>query len=72
VPDNRISLRDRVRALDRANQLAFELNAMASWLADNGVETESDMWEKAAKDILAGCWLLERPIRAAMPPEAWR
>jgi hypothetical protein len=72
MPDTRISVHDRVRALDRANAIAFELNQMASWLADNGVETESDMWEKAAKEILAGCWLLSRPIRAAVPPESWR
>jgi hypothetical protein len=36
-----------------------------------GVETEADMIETAARNLLASCWLLERPLRPKPPPEQW-
>jgi len=51
---------------------AFELNQIAAWLADNGIETEADQIERAARDLLAACWLLSRPVRYPPPPERWQ
>lgn len=72
MSDRRISVHDRVQALGRLNAIAFELNKIAAWLGEVGVETESDMLDKAARGILAACWLLERPIRLQLPPERWQ
>ena len=72
MTDRRISIHDRVLALDRLNALAFEVNQIGAWLATNGVETESDKLELAATHIAAACWLLERPIRARPAAEKWQ
>jgi hypothetical protein len=61
-----------VLALDRLNALAFEVNQIGSWLAEAGIETESDKLELAATHIAAACWLLERPIRARPAPDRWQ
>jgi len=71
MSDQRITVRDRVQALERLNAVAWELNQVATWLAQAGIETEADMINQAAKDLLASCWLLERPIRARPAPERW-
>ncbi len=72
MPDSRISVSDRVRALDRLNEVAWELNAISAWLAGAGAETESDQVDLAATRLLAACWLLERPIRAQPPAGRWQ
>lgn len=72
MADQRISVHDRVRTIDYLEWLAFQLNAAASWTGDAGCETEADLIEQAAKSILASCWLLSRPVRAALPPERWQ
>jgi hypothetical protein len=36
-----------------------------------GIESEADLLDRAARDIAAACWLLERPLRAQPPPEQW-
>jgi hypothetical protein len=67
------TLHELVQALDRLNALAWELNQIGSWLADNpSTETPSDMLEQAARSVLAACWLLERPLRPQPPPERWQ
>ncbi len=72
MTDGRISVRERVRALERLSDLAFELNRAGSWLGEGGAETEADMLEQAARSILAACWLLSRPIRGEPGPERWQ
>ena len=72
MPDPRISVHDRVAALQRLDAIAFEANQIAAWLARCDVETESDMIEDAARSILAACWLLSRPIRAKLTAERWQ
>jgi hypothetical protein len=72
VTDRRISVRERVQALQRLEALAFEVNQISAWLAGAGIETESDMLDQAAKAVLASCWLLSRPVRAQLPPERWQ
>lgn len=72
MPDSRISVHDRVLALQALEAIAFEANRIASWLASCGVETESDMIEGAARDLLASCHLLSRPVSAQLPPERWQ
>ena len=42
MPDQRISVRDRVRAIDALEALAWQLNAAAAWLRKAGCESESD------------------------------
>jgi hypothetical protein len=61
-----------VQVLDALNSLAWYLNRLAGWLGRAGVETEADMIDQAAKDLLASCWLLERPLRPKPPPEVWK
>jgi hypothetical protein len=72
MADQRLSVHDRVAALDRLDKLAWELNSAAAWLSGNGIETEADKLEQAATTVLAACWLLSRPIRAQPPPERWQ
>jgi hypothetical protein len=71
MADQRISVHDRVKVLDQVNGAAWWLNKLASWLGSRGVETEADMIDQAARDLLAACWLLERPLRLKPPPERW-
>jgi hypothetical protein len=72
MSDQRISVHDRVQVLDALNSVAWYLNRLAGWLGRNGVETEADMVDQAARDLLASCWLLERPLRPKPPPEVWQ
>lgn len=65
-------MHDRVLVLDQLNQCAWWLNKLAGWLGRQGVETEADIIDQAARDLLASCWLLERPLRPRLPPEPWR
>jgi hypothetical protein len=71
MPDQRISVHDRVAALDNLERLAFELNRAAAWLGREGCESESDQLDHASTLILSACWLLERPIRRQPTPERW-
>ncbi len=71
MPDARISVHERVQALQRLEGIAFELNQIAAWLGDAGVETEADQLDRSARDVLATCWLLNRPLRPQLPPERW-
>ena len=70
--DKRLSVAERMTAADRLEAMAVELNAIASWLGGHGVETEADMTERAARDLLGVCWLITRPLRADPPPERWQ
>jgi hypothetical protein len=70
--DRRITLHERVLAVDRLEAMAFEANQIASWLAANDLETEADKTELAAVHLLAVVALLERPIRPQLPPGRWQ
>jgi hypothetical protein len=59
-------------ALASLEATAWELNKAATWAANEGHESESDMIEDAARSILAACWLLERPFRPQLPPSRWQ
>jgi hypothetical protein len=72
MSDTRLTLHQRVAAVDNLDRLAREANRAASWLSDQGFETEADMIEDAARDIMAAVGLLSRPIRPQLPPESWR
>lgn len=72
MPDPRISVRQRVRSADYIEWLAFEANKAAAWLAEQGLETEADMTESAARSLLAACHMLNRPLRPQLPPERWQ
>jgi hypothetical protein len=69
--DKRLAVAERLQALDRLEAVAVELNQIAAWLGGFGVETEADMAERAARDLLAACWLLSRPLRPEPPPDRW-
>jgi hypothetical protein len=69
--DQRISVHHRVLVLQRIEAMATELNAMASWLGQQGVEYESDLLDNSARDLLSVCWMLERPLRPRLPPTRW-
>jgi hypothetical protein len=58
-------------ALAHLKRTAWDLNQGATWLAEEGHETEADMCEQSARSILAACWLLSRPFRAQLPPGRW-
>ncbi len=67
-----VSVRDRVRAVEALEAMAWEANRIAAWMSLTGAETESDMAEAAAVRLLACAHMFERPIRARLPPERWR
>lgn len=69
--DSRISVRHRVAAIDHLEQMALELNEIASWLGREGCETEADAVSDASKSLLASCWWLSRPIQQRLPPQRW-
>ena len=71
MPDTRISVRDRVRAVDHLEKLAWDLNAAAAWLGREGCESESDQLDHASVLVLAACQLLSRPIRPRPVAERW-
>ena len=71
MSDRRISVHDRVSAIDHLEQMALELNQIASWLGREGCEIEADAVNDAAKSLLASCWWLDRPLRAQLPPQRW-
>ena len=72
MPDQRISVRDRVRAIDALEALAWQLNAAAAWLGKAGCESESDQLDHASVLVLAACQLLSRPIRPRPVAEPWQ
>ena len=71
MADQRISVRHRVEAIEQLDQLARYLNSMSAWLAERGLEVEADAIDVAAKNCLAACWWLERPLRVQLPPQRW-
>jgi hypothetical protein len=72
MAEPRLSVHDRVMALERLESVAVELNAIAAWLGGYAIETEADTIDRAARDLLASCWLLSRPLRAELSPERWQ
>ena len=52
MADQRLSVHDRVLAIDHLEQMARDLNLMAVWLAEADCETEGDMTNDAAKALL--------------------
>ena len=71
MPDRRISVRERVKVIADIERAAFYVNAISAWLGEQGLEVEADMMDASAKGLLASCWMLERPLRAQLPPERW-
>lgn len=61
-----------VRAVERLETLAVEMNASSVWLAERGRETPSDMADDIAVRLLALAHLLSRPIQPRPPAERWR
>jgi len=70
MPDQRISVRHRVLAIDHLERVALDLNEVASWLGEAGCQTEADAVNDAAKSLLASCWWLSRPLSYALSPVA--
>jgi hypothetical protein len=70
--DKRLSVHDRVRALDWLDYLARQLNKAAVYLAEQGFETEADLLDQAAKDTMAAVGMLSRPLRGRPPAELWQ
>ena len=68
---DRLSVHDRVAVLQRIEAMATELNAIAAWLGQRA-ESEADVIDGAARDLLAAAWMLERPLRPKPPPERWQ
>jgi hypothetical protein len=71
MADQRISVRDRVLAIDALERMSGELNLIAGWLGEQGAGVEADMAQAAAHSALAACWWLSRPLRQPPPPERW-
>ena len=71
APDRRLSVHDRVLAIDALEQRARDLNLMAAWLSEQGCEVEADAIDTASKNLLACCWWLSRPLNPQLPPSRW-
>ncbi len=71
MADRRLSVHDRVLAIDHLEQVARDLNLVAVWLAESDLETEGDMTNDAAKSLLGVCWFLSRPMNPRLPPTRW-
>ena len=69
MADSRISVHDRVAAIDHLEAAALDLNQVAAWLGQAGCEPEADTVNDAAKSLLAACWWLNRPLSPGLPPQ---
>ena len=72
MAEQRISTRQRVQVLQELETGAKWLNALAAWLGQQGIESEADVIDQAARDLLAAAYMLERPLRPRPPPERWQ
>ena len=70
--DRRISLHERVYAVDSIDWLARQVNLWAAWLAEHDFEDEADKLEQHAEGVMAVVGRLSRPIRPQLPPERWQ
>jgi len=52
MPDSRLSVHDRVAALEHLERVARDLNLMAAWLGEAGIEYEADLLDGSARDLL--------------------
>lgn len=71
VPEPGITVRELVRATERLEALAVEMNASV-WLAERGRETPSDMADDIACRLLALAHMLSRPIQPRPTAERWQ
>ena len=71
MPDRRLSVRDRVAAIESLEATARHLNLISAWLGEAGLEVESDAVNDAAKSCLAACWWISRPLSPRLPPSRW-
>jgi len=71
MPDRRLSVHDRCLAIDALEQRARDLNLMAAWLGEAGLEVEASAVDDASKSLLAACWWISRPLRPQLPPQRW-
>jgi hypothetical protein len=71
MADNRITIHDRVRALDYIEWLARENNRAAAWLAEHDFEDEADDLQDAAKIGMSVVGRMWRPLLPQLPPGRW-
>jgi hypothetical protein len=71
MASQQLSVRQRVEAVTYLEAVALDLNGLAAALAQRGAENEADAIDVAAKNLLAACWWLSRPLRQPPPPERW-
>jgi len=66
MDDDRLTVSQRVQAVEGIEKYVAELSGMASWLADHGADAASILAEDAVRNLCAAGWLLERPIGERM------
>jgi len=62
--DDRLTVRQRVQAVEGIERYVAELSGIASWLAEHGADAACILAEDAVRNLCAAGWLLERPIGA--------
>jgi hypothetical protein len=70
-PDPRISVHDRLYAIDNIAWLAREYNRWAAWLSEVGFEDEADDLQDGAHRGMSVVGRMSRPLLPKLPPEKW-
>lgn len=71
MADRRLSVHDRVQAIEALESTARYINLISAWLGEAGLEVEASAVDDAAKSLLAACWWLDRALRMQLPPQRW-
>jgi hypothetical protein len=65
--DDRLTVGERVQAVEGIDKYVSELSGLASWLADHGADAASILAEDAVRNLCAAGWIIERPIAQRVP-----
>ena len=72
MPDPRLSVHDRVYAIDSITWLARACNRWAAYLGEKGFEDESDDLQDMAHRGMSVVGRMSRPLLPRLPPEQWQ
>lgn len=64
---DRLTVAERVQAIEHLGKLAETLNEAAVWLGNLDAGAPAELAEQAAEKLAAACWILQSPVRGREP-----